>query len=222
MLALNKVKSIFSTMDYQIVKSQIIPRVLQILETAKDIDLKLEVLDTVRLIIKGIDAQTLKTDVVKSLEKLRINDNNPKVCLKMLQVYEEIGKILGPEEVGQKILPGIIPMLVTGQFTQDEFKNLMNTVRSLLDQIEKYRLPGLPAGPGATSSGNSDIFSGVGSKSEAKDNEFGFLSGEPTSSVAATESKQNDPFGANSDPFSTASLSNDIFSGISNSKPAAK
>lgn len=95
-------------------KSQIIPRVLQILETAKDIDLKLEVLDTVRLIIKGIDAQTLKTDVVKSLEKLRVNDNNPKVCLKMLQVYEEIGKILGPEEVGQKILPGIIPMLVTG------------------------------------------------------------------------------------------------------------
>ena len=66
----------------------------------------------------------------------------------MLQVYEQIGKILGPEEVGQKILPGIIPMLVTGQFTQEEFKNLMSTVRRLLDQIEKYRLPNLPTGPG--------------------------------------------------------------------------
>jgi hypothetical protein len=76
--------------------------------------LKLEVLDTLKLIIKAIDAQTLKIDVVKSLEKLRINDNNPKVCLRMLEVYEEIGKILGPEEVGEKILPGIIPMLITG------------------------------------------------------------------------------------------------------------
>lgn len=66
------------------------------------------------MIIKAIDAQTLKIDVVKSLEKLRINDNNPKVCLRMLEVYEEIGKILGPEEVGEKILPGIIPMLITG------------------------------------------------------------------------------------------------------------
>lgn len=76
--------------------------------------MKLEVLDTLKLIIKAIDAQTLKIDVVKSLEKLRINDNNPKVCLRMLEVYEEIGKILGPEEVGEKILPGIIPMLITG------------------------------------------------------------------------------------------------------------
>lgn len=71
-------------MDYQIVKSQIIPRVLQILETAKDTDLKVEVLETLQMIIKAIDAQTLKTDIVKSLEKLRANENNPKVCLKML------------------------------------------------------------------------------------------------------------------------------------------
>ena len=84
------------------------------LETAKDADLKIEVLDTIRTITKAIDAQTLKTDVVKSLEKLRANEVNPKVCMKMLEVYEEIGKILGPEEVGQKILPGIIPMLVSG------------------------------------------------------------------------------------------------------------
>ena len=55
------------------------------------------------------------------------------MCLKLLEVYEEIGKVLGPEEVGMKILPGIIPMLISGQFTQDEFKNLMNKVRSLLD-----------------------------------------------------------------------------------------
>jgi hypothetical protein len=32
----------------------------------------------------------------------------------MLELYEEIGKILGPEEVGLKILPGIVPMLISG------------------------------------------------------------------------------------------------------------
>ena len=48
------------------------------------------------------------------MEKLRARETDPKVCMKMLEVYEEIGKVLGPEEVAQKILPGIIPMLITG------------------------------------------------------------------------------------------------------------
>ena len=34
--------------------------------------------------------------------------------MKMLEVYEEIGKVLGPEEIASKILPGIIPMLISG------------------------------------------------------------------------------------------------------------
>ena len=70
---------------------------------------------------------------MKHLEKLRERETDPKICLKLLDLYEEIGKILGPEEIGMKILPGIIPMLVSGQFTQDEYKELMSSVRKLLD-----------------------------------------------------------------------------------------
>jgi len=70
---------------------------------------------------------------MKSLERLRAKETNPTVCMKMLEIYEEIGKVLGPEEVGLKILPGIIPMLISGQFTKPEFKNLMGSVRRLLD-----------------------------------------------------------------------------------------
>ena len=121
MLALDKVRSIFNQLDYQLIKSQIIPRVLQILETAKTLDLKIEVLQTVKTVMKAIDAQTLKADVCKSLEKLRAKENDPRVCMKILETYEEIGKILGPEEIGTKILPGIIPMLITAQLTKDEY-----------------------------------------------------------------------------------------------------
>jgi HAMP domain-containing protein len=81
---------------------------------------------------------------MKYLEKLRVKETDPKVCMRLLDLYEEIGKILGPEEVGMKILPGIIPMLISGQFTQDEFKELTGAIRRLLDQIEIYRLPTLP------------------------------------------------------------------------------
>jgi uncharacterized protein Yka (UPF0111/DUF47 family) len=64
--------------------------------------------------MKIIDAQTLKSEVMKSMERVRANETNPIVCMKMLEIYEEIGKILGPEEIGTKILPGIIPMLISG------------------------------------------------------------------------------------------------------------
>lgn len=87
---------------------------LQVLETAKNLELKLEVFTTLNIIMKTIDAQTLKTDVMKAMEKLRAKETDPKICMKMLETYEEIAKILGPEEIGQKILPGIIPMLITG------------------------------------------------------------------------------------------------------------
>jgi len=46
MLALNKVKTIFSQIEYQVVKSQILPRVLQIMETTTARELKLEVFET--------------------------------------------------------------------------------------------------------------------------------------------------------------------------------
>lgn len=100
MLALSKVQSIYQKIEYAMFKSQVIPRVLQVLDTAKSVELKLEVFTTLNIIMKTIDAQTLKTDVMKAMEKLRSKETDPKVCMKMLETYEEIAKVLGPEEVG--------------------------------------------------------------------------------------------------------------------------
>lgn len=144
MLALSKVQSIYKKIEYTQFKSQVMPRVLQVLDTAKNVDLKLEVFTTLNIIMKTIDAQTLKTDVMKAMEKLRAKETDPKICMKMLETYEEIAKVLGPEEIGQKILPGIIPMLITGQFTKPEYRDLLASVRRLIDQIEGWRMPQLP------------------------------------------------------------------------------
>jgi hypothetical protein len=50
-----------------------------------------------------------------------------------------MAKVLGVEEIGLKILPGIIPMLISGTFTKTQFTEMIQTVRRLLDQIEKHR-----------------------------------------------------------------------------------
>ena len=50
-----------------------------------------------------------------------------------------MAKTLGVEEIGHKILPGIIPMLISGTFTRIQFTEMMQSVRRLLDQIEKHK-----------------------------------------------------------------------------------
>lgn len=44
-----------------------------------------------------------------------------------------MAKVLGVEEIGLKILPGIIPMLISGTFTRNQFKEMISSVRRLLD-----------------------------------------------------------------------------------------
>jgi hypothetical protein len=51
----------------------------------------------------------------------------------MLKVYEQMAKVLGVEEIGLKILPGIIPMLISGTFTKIQFTEMISSVRRLLD-----------------------------------------------------------------------------------------
>jgi hypothetical protein len=35
-----------------------------------------------------------------------------------MKIYEQMAKVLGPEEIGLKILPGMIPMLISGTFSR--------------------------------------------------------------------------------------------------------
>lgn len=43
-------------MEYHVVKSQVLPRVCKILETTNAIEVKLEVIDTIKQILNAIDA----------------------------------------------------------------------------------------------------------------------------------------------------------------------
>lgn len=50
-----------------------------------------------------------------------------------------MAKVLGADEIGLKILPGMIPLLITGTYSRSQFKDLLGSVRRLLDQIEQHR-----------------------------------------------------------------------------------
>lgn len=47
---------------------------------------------------------------------------------------------LGTEMIGVVVLPAILPMLVKGQISKQQFIEMMEIVRNFLSQIESHRL----------------------------------------------------------------------------------
>lgn len=138
-LALTKVPMIIKQIEYGTVKQAILPRMLMLLEQPSQIQIKRKTLEVLFEVINAIDSQTMKDKILKSFEKIRATETDPQVCMMLLKIYEQMARVLGVEEIGLKILPGIIPMLISGTFTRAQFTDMMSTVRRLLDQIEKHK-----------------------------------------------------------------------------------
>jgi hypothetical protein len=117
-----------------------LPRVLHILEKSKDTDLKVKVLNTVHELFDKLDTETIKSQIVKSLEILRKIDSNGKICMMILEMYERCCKVLTVEEIGQKVLPGLIPILVTAHVSTEEFGKIISSIRNMLKEVESHRL----------------------------------------------------------------------------------
>lgn len=95
-------------------KTNLIPRVLKVLEETDKVEVRIRVLEMIKALQEVIDTATMRQSVFKSFEKLRSSrDNDPQVCMLMLQIYKKSSDALGPDEIGTKILPSIIPLLVS-------------------------------------------------------------------------------------------------------------
>lgn len=62
----------------------------------------------------------------------------------MLQIYEKASSDLPVEEIGVKVLPSIIPLMVTGNLSRHQFSEMMKSVKNLLNKIETSKLASLP------------------------------------------------------------------------------
>jgi hypothetical protein len=101
------------------------------------------VLSTIRQLQDGIDESTMKTNVFKTLEKVRSKETDPEILMNVLRIYEKSSDVLGADEIGLRILPGIIPILVSGNLSKTQFNEIMLIVRQMLEKIEKVKLPSL-------------------------------------------------------------------------------
>jgi hypothetical protein len=105
---------IMKAVEYTIVKTQILPRMVRCLETTTQPPIRIKILETFLNIIDTIDKVSMQEVLVKSFEKVRQLDSSPEVCMLLLRLYKRMADTLGTEMIGVVVLPAILPMLVKG------------------------------------------------------------------------------------------------------------
>lgn len=100
-LALKKTEALFSKMEYNVSKSQLLPRILNMCVDA-NIDIRKEALILLSKIYQIFDKTTINDQVLNTLEKVRKMNNNYKINMTLLQIFEGISKNIGVE-----VNPGI-------------------------------------------------------------------------------------------------------------------
>lgn len=210
-------------------KNQVMPRLLTIMtEQTIPLNLKEEGCTVLIEILSVLDRNFLRDNILKALQSLRENINEPTICMHLLTLYNGIASALTPEDIGNKILPGLIPMLISASFTKAQFNKLISTIRALIDQLEKHRLKDLsemdPLGESELEKGRSqqkDIFSGLGNFDDPNaalppresEGDFDFLSVLEGTAKKQTPKKSEFDNGRNSNP-AAATTKSDAFSGF--------
>jgi hypothetical protein len=83
-LTIDKIQGLQKALDYSTFKNNLLPRILQILETSADVQAKTKVLEFIRAVQETIDQQSLQGLVFKTLEKARSKETDPGVCMLIL------------------------------------------------------------------------------------------------------------------------------------------
>jgi hypothetical protein len=93
-LALKKIEAIYQKIEYAILKSQILPRILMLCT-----DPNIEVRKTAILLLQKtytvFDKTTVNDQILSTLEKIRKLSNNYKINMTVLQIFEGISKNIG-------------------------------------------------------------------------------------------------------------------------------
>jgi SCY1-like protein 2 len=168
-LGMTKIPFLSKKIEYATFKNQIMPRFLMII-TEASIPLKLKEIgwEVLIKILHILDKNFLRDNILKALQLLRDKINEPIICMHLLTLYSGIAGALTPEDIGNKILPGLIPMLISASFTKSQFNKLISTIRTLIDELEKHRLKDLDemdpldqSDPTRGASTQKDIFAGL-------------------------------------------------------------
>lgn len=120
-------------------KDEIYERVIKILTNCNSNFIKVQILKNIHFFYEILDREELNNTLLKKLAFIKVNEVNLEVCMGLVQIYEEIAKLVSVESIADKILPMLINILVTGNIDKNSFDKIMSLVLAYLTRIKESR-----------------------------------------------------------------------------------
>lgn len=121
------------------VKIQILPRFLQAIINSKISSVKETGLKALSEIVSTFDRSTMVEIIIPSLEKFKKLDITGIMIMQLLDIYNNISKVLGHKATAVNILPNLVPLLVEAEVSKSEFDKLFNSILNMLNFVKDMR-----------------------------------------------------------------------------------
>ena len=96
-VVLDNLLFIIKKVDSLAFKNQIYPRLVNILTNTQSPNLKINILKSFTTIYSLLDQNLINESLLNTIEKVRKADNNSEVCISVVNIYEEIAKVVSVE-----------------------------------------------------------------------------------------------------------------------------
>jgi len=124
--------------EYATLKNMLLSRILKTAITSSG-KFKIKCVESIASFAVLLDGTVIREAVIPTLEKIIKTDTSSKFHLAMVKMIESFIKIFSYEELATRVIPLLLSISVTGQFTKHQFSDIMGLIRKLIDKVDNLR-----------------------------------------------------------------------------------
>ncbi|KAF8982291.1 hypothetical protein BGZ46_001517 [Entomortierella lignicola] len=136
--ALKTVPSIMEALDYTTVKASLFPRIATLFAQTTTLSVKVNTLLCFLTVMKILDKFTITEKLIPLLRNIKTREVN--VTMATLQVYDEMGKYVDKEVIGNNIIPHLWNLALGPNLKPDQFEKFMATIQELSNKVHQQHL----------------------------------------------------------------------------------
>ncbi|KAF9936682.1 hypothetical protein BGZ67_002141 [Mortierella alpina] len=136
--ALKTVPLITEALDYTTVKASLFPRIATLFSQTTTLSVKVNTLLCFLTIMKVLDKFTITEKLIPLLRNIKTREVT--VTMATLQVYQEMGKFVDKEVIGNSIIPHLWHLSLGPNLKAEQFESFMATVQDLSTKVHQQHL----------------------------------------------------------------------------------
>lgn len=134
--ALQKVPVFIEKLDFVTLKNEVFPKVASVFAKTTSLAVKLEALKAFQqLVVSGLDKYTVTDKLLPLLASMKTRE--PSVMMGALAVYEKSISLVEVETLARQVIPQLLHMSMESMLNLGQFKQFMEQIHRVLDQVER-------------------------------------------------------------------------------------